>query len=273
MDFLVEEKALDLAGLQFENSLEYNLDMFYFTALENSTNIAIMESSLDNLKEKALAAMTKILTAIKNFFDKARMYLEIKVQQHQLNKKLEELKDIMAKKKSKALTKKVNYFDVKKYKEYYTDFINRYTSELIKGLNREFKTVDEYENWRVSMLNKLADFNYKLSDEEQWKLSVTINSAIDLSEKEVNNRQKNLKMVEEEGSKSIKALERFYRKIDIENSFVNYNKQNLKIFRLQNSFIGSVCTSLSQALKKVINFMCKHIILTVGVLIAIAVAL
>lgn len=273
MDFLVEEKALALASLQFENALEYNSDLCYFTALENSNNIAIMESSLDNLKEKALAAISKILVAIKNFFDKAKMYLEIKVQQTQLNKKLTELKDIMAKKKSKALNKKVNYFDVKKYKTYYTEFINRYTSELIKGLNRDFKTVDEYETWKEAMLNRLSDFNYKLSDEEQWRLSVTINSAVELSTKEAENRQKNLKMVEEEGSESIKSIEKYYKRIDVEKSFVNFDDNNLKIFRLKNSFIGTVCTKLAQALQKVIKFICKHVILSIGILLAIVIAL
>ena len=273
MDFLIEEKGIDLAVLQFENALESSSDVFYFTAIDNFYNNSIMESSLEDLKDKAITGIKKILEALKEFFKQIKIKFEVKIQQIQLNKKLEELKDIMAKKRSKALNKNINYFDIKRYKEYYKDFINRYTSELIKGLNKEFKTVEEYERWRVDMLNKLADFNYKLSDEEQWKLSVTINSAVELTSKEAENREKNLKMVEEEGSTSIKTLEKYYRKINIENSFVNYNKQNLKIFSLQNSFIGNICTKLTQAIQKVAKFICKHIIASIGILLAFLIAI
>lgn len=201
------------------------------------------------------------------------MQIEIKVQQMKLNKKLAELKDIMARKKSKVVNRKIDYISIQKYKKFYTEFIDRYTEELIKGLNKDFKTVEEYEKWRVDMLNKLADFNYKLSDEEQWKLSVTINSAVELSEKEATNRENNLKMVEQQGSKAIKRLENYYKKIDVENSFVNYDKQHLKIFSLQNTFIGSVCSKLAQAIQKVVRFICNHTIAAIGILLAFMIAI
>ena len=33
-------------------------------------------------------------------------------------------------------------------KEYYKKFINAYVSEMKAGLNKDFKTVDEFEEWK-----------------------------------------------------------------------------------------------------------------------------
>ena len=180
------------------------------------------------------------------------------MEQVKLNKKLDELKNILAVKRAKIMGKKIKYFDIKKYKSFYTDFINRYTAELKKGLNKEFKSVEEYEKWKIDMLNKLADFQFKLSDTEQWKLSVAINSAVGLTEEEAKNREKNLKMVEEHGSGAIKGLENYYKRLDNEHSFVNYNKKSLHIFKLQNSFIGLVCSKIAQCIKTIAKIITKH---------------
>jgi hypothetical protein len=273
MDFLIEEKTLDISTMQFVNEMENNGSSLVINLLESSIyDESLMETALEDFKKVATNAIEKILDALKKFFKEVKLQMDIHIQQHELNKKLEELKDIMAKKKSKVLNKKYNYFDVKKYKAYYTEFINRYTAELKKGLNRDFKTVEEYEEWKTSMLNKLSDFNYKLSDEEQWKLSITINSAVKLSEEELNNRDKNMKMIEEDGTMAIKGLEKYYKKIDTENSFVNYSGTKLKIFSLQNSFIGMICSKIAQLIKTVVNIISKHIFACITALLVILIA-
>ena len=272
MDLSFEESVLNLELLKAQDILQSESDICCLSMMEavRVNDEFVMEKSFKEFMNKAAEVFQKILAALQKFFKDMRVQIQIKCQQIQLNKKLDELKNLMAKKRSQTVNKRVDYFDIKKYKAYYTDFINRYTSELIKGMSREFNSVEEYEKWRVSMLNKLSDFNYTLSDEEQWKLSVTINSAVQLSTEEANNREKNLKMVEESGSSSIKNLERYYKKIDTENSFVNYNGTKLKIFSLQNSFIGMVCTKISDCIKKVAKFIMKH---TFGCIIALIAAL
>lgn len=272
MDFIIEEKELDLSIMESCNLIEESVSKFLICVAENSQNEFIMEASLESFKQKTLQIIEKILEALKKFFKDVKIQIEVQIQKVQLNKKLEELKDLMAKKRSKVVNKKIKYFDVKKYKQYYSDFINRYTSELIRGLNKDFKSVEEYEKWQTDMLNKLADFNYKLSDEEQWKLSVTINSAVKLTEEEVKNRDKNLKMVEDEGSESIKGLQRYYKKIDTEKSFVNYNNKKIHIFRLQNSFIGLICSKIMQCIKTIIRFITKHTFACVTTLIVFLIA-
>lgn len=275
MNELLYEKALDLDIQKFANNLSNESHLFLINLYESSrTNDyeGFMESSWEDFKEKAIIVIEKALDAIKKFFKDAKIAFDTKVQQFQLNKKMAELKDIMAKKKTKALNGKINYFDMKKYKAYYTDFINRYTAELKKGLNRDFKTVEEYETWRTDMLNKLSDFNFKLSDEEQWKLSVTINSAINLTDDEIKNRERNLKMVEESGSFAIKGLEKYYKTINPEKSFVNYNGVKLKIFSLQNSFIGMVCSKITQAIKTIVKFITKHLFVCITALLIALIA-
>lgn len=272
MDFLIEEKELDLSMMESCNLMEESISNFLIYAAENSYDEFVMEASLDSFKQKALYIIENILEALKKFFKDVKIQIEVQVQKIQLNKKLDELKDLMAKKRAKVVNKNISYFDIKKYKQYYTEFINRYTSELIKGLNKDFKSVEEYEKWQTQMLNRLADFNYKLSDEEQWKLSVTINSAVKLSEEEVKNRDKNLKMVEEQGSESIKGLQRYYKKIDTQNSFVNYKDKRFHIFKLQNSFIGLVCSKIMQCIKTIVHFITKHTFACITTLLVILIA-
>lgn len=272
MEFINEEYELDIQLMESINEFETSLDLLCIECANSYDDNVFIESTLSDFKDKVSKVIKQILESLKKFFKDVRVKISTKVQQIQLNRKLEELKDMMAKKRSKVLNKKINYFDVKKYKQYYSDFINRYVAELKSGLNKDFKSVEEYECWRIGMLNKLADFNYKLSDEEQWKLSITINSAVKLSEEEARNREKNLKMVEDDGSSAIKGIEKYYKKIDTENSFVNYDKHRLKIFKLQNSFIGFVCSKIAQCIKTIVKFITKHTFACITTLLVILIA-
>ena len=271
-DTTIEEKSLDITAMKCEHAIACYADQCAILLEEMEDSSYLIEGALEDVAKKAVSLMEKLLEELKKFFDKLYTYVHTKAQQFELNKKLDELKDIMAKKKAKALGTKASLIDIAKYKKFYTDFINRYTKEVIEGLHKDFKDVKEYEKWRADMMNKLNDFNFKLSDEEQWKLSVSINSALELTEKEAANREKNLKMVEEEGNRSIKQLEGYYKKLDNERSFVNYNKGNFKIFSLQNSFIGFVCSKIAQAIKTVANFIAKHPFVCVTFLLTLLIA-
>ena len=266
------EKEFDLCMLESVDSMLSSSNEFLLISFEHTNDEFFLEASFADFKEKVLATIKKILDAIMKFFHDLKVAVEVKAQQFKLNKKLEELKDIMAKKKAKALRSQFKLMDIAKYKSFYTDFINRYTAELIKGLNKEFKSVEEYEKWKVDMLNKLEDFNFKLSDEEQWKLSVSINSAVELTEKEAKNREANLTMVQKEGTSAIKSIEKYYKTIDPEHSFVNYSEKNLKIFNLQNSLIGRVCSKLMQCIKTIAKFISNHAFACVTALLVILIA-
>lgn len=275
MDFLIEEKSFDIATMKFSHDMETASAVFYIKSMESAgllDNDSYMEATWENIKKTASEIFQRFYEAVKKFFKEIKIKIDTAIQQQKVNKKLEELKDILAKKKSRILNKKYNYFDIKKYKMFYTDFINRYIAELKSGLNKNFKTVEEYENWKESMLNKLSDFNYKLSDEEQWKLSISINSAVQLTEEEVKNRDRNLKMVEESGTQAVKNLEKYYKKIDTEKSVVNFEKNQVKVFSMHNSFIGLVCSKIAQLMKTVANIITKHTFACITALIVILIA-
>lgn len=263
MDFLIQDKSFDLSLMKCCDELENISNKFVIECYQvndiDDKNIFI-EASFDEFKQKFSDVIRKIIESIRKFFFDIRIKLSIKIQQLQLNKKLEELKDLLAKKRSKLVNKKYNYFDIKKYKQFYTQFINSYTAELKKGLNKDFKSVEEYEAWQTYMMNKLSEFNYKLTDDEQWRISTAINSAVELTDEEFKNREKNLKMIEEDGTKKIKDIEKCYINMGTKNSVVNYNKNSMIIFRLKNSFIGRICSKLAQAMQTLIKFVTKHIV-------------
>lgn len=275
MDFLFDELVFGTTLLTCESTIQSYSDMFLIQYLESADRMSpekFMNINADELKEKLSKIVKDIVEALKKFVKDIKIKINTEIQKIQLNTKLEELKDMMAKKRSKVMNKHYNYFDIQKYKKYYTDFINRYTSELKKGLNKEFNTVEEYEKWKTEMMNKLSDFTFKLTDEEQWKLTISINSAVKLSEEEVKNRDNNLKMVEECGSDNIKGLEKYYRTLDAGKSYVNYSSNALHIFRLQNTFIGLVCSKLAQAVKTVIRFVTKHTFACITALLVVLIA-
>lgn len=274
MDFSFEESVLDLEMLKAENILQSESDLFYLSMIESADDEYVLEKSFENFKGKMLEFFQKVIDAIVKFFKDIQMKIHIRVQQIELNKKLEELKTVMAQKRSHILNKKFNYFDIKKYKEFYSSFINKYTAEFIKGMNRDFSSVEEYEKWRNEMLKKLDDFNYRLSDEEQWELSIAINNAVKLTTEEANNRERTLKMVEEDGSRAIRRLESYYSNANRdEKSFISLTEKKKKVYSLKNQFIGTITKKLSECVKKVAKFICKHILTTVVVILAFVIAL
>lgn len=275
-NWFIQEKSLDLELDKSLHEMKSVLSKGVITILESVTYDEkpelVCEATFEQIKEAGLKLFKKVLDALVEFFKQLYVQIQVKVEQIKLNKKLEELKDQMAKKRSRLTNRHYDYFDVQKYKRFYTEFINKYTSELIKGMNKDFKNVKEYETWRTSMLNKLSDFQFKLTDEEQWKLSVSINSAVHLSEEASNNRIRTLQMVHNEGSASIKQLEGYYKRINPEKSFVNLDKGKITIFSMHNSFLGLVCSKIAQLIRTVAKIITKHTFLCVTALLVVLIA-
>ena len=268
MDFIIEEKSFDLS-LTKSMAIYENASSLLEIAIFESDSDIMLEASFEEFKKKAMDAIDKIIKTVKEFCKKVRMKLDTQVQKIKLNFKLSEIKNILATKKANALGQKYNMMEIHKYKKFYRDFINKYTSEFKQGLNKKFNSVDEYITWEKSMLKKLDDFNYKLSDEEQWRLSTSVNSAIKLTSEELQNRENNLKMIEDAGCNAIDNVSKHYKKIDIDQSHANYEAQNVKITRMKNTLIGRVCCGLSNAVKHVVSFISKHTLIAFLALIAI----
>ena len=272
-NFLTIEKQSELDIEKACHQIKLTLDGFKISVMEHTNDIFIFEDSnvVHTIMEKILEFLRKVLESIKQFFINIKIEFEAKIDARKLNKQLSEMKDILAKKKSKALGQRFEYFDIQRYKKFYTEFIDRYTLELIKGLNQEFKSIDEYERWQSTMLQRLSDFNYKLSDDEQWKLSVAVNSAIELTEKEIQNREANAALVQKYGSFTIKALEKRCQGISTSN--VNYDEMRLTLLNMKNNLIATVSDKVTKAMRVVAHVIYKYPLETAGALAVLVIAL
>lgn len=279
MELFIESEEFDLGIMEFEHMTESSFSVFsldYDDAIIRTDPGFFIESSLENLKKSISNAIDKLVKMIKDFCHKVLLKMQIRSEQINLNKKLEEMKTLMAKKRSIAVNRRVDIFDINKYKKFYSEFINRYTDELIKGMDKDFSSIEAYESWRAKMLDNLSDFNFKLTDEEQWKMSIAINSAVDLTEAQIKNREKNIMMIEKEGSKSLKLLESKYKKIEVENSFIKVNGKNefkRAIFDRKHNFFMFICSKIAQTLKTLITILTKHTFLCVTALIVVLIAM
>ena len=130
------ENAFDKAISESVDNIDYLVHSYMLEfARKKNEKFEIDIPETKSFKEKMLKVFKDILDAIKKFVDGAILQIRIQAQKIKLNSKLKELKDMMAKKRSRAVNKRHNLFDIVRYKKFYTDFINRYTAELIKGLN------------------------------------------------------------------------------------------------------------------------------------------
>lgn len=281
MEFYIESEKFDIELLKFEHAMECANDICKIDFDDSLTRVnpeVFIEASLSDLKDKVSKAINKLLEMITEFCHKIRVEIQIKSQQISLNKKLKEMKDIFAKKRDRAVNKTTNFFDVYKYEQFYTDFINRYTKELIRGLDKNFTSIAEFEKWQKDMERELSDFNYKLSNEEIWSFSTAISSAVKLSEEQANNREKNIIMIEKHGNSSLKILDSEFKKINPEKFTLDVKEPKLKnkikaISNRKVSFFTFVCSKLAQAIKTVVTMVSKHAFLCVTSLLVVLIAL
>ena len=269
MDILLDCEELIFDVREFDSlnaSITANYGLLYYTEAFD------FKAAVNKVKDKICELLKKIKKAIKDFIASAKVAIETKIKQIQLNSKLKELKDMLAKKKAKAVSSKFNIVDIRKYKSYYRKYINEYSAELIKGLNKKFDSIEDFNNWQDLMKNKLAEFDFVLSDKEKWQLTTTVNAAVQLSEEEIATRNNTMKMIDGDGTKLIKELETFYGK-PANGSHLNYDTIDMEYFTSQHAFVGFICAKVQSITKKVINFCIKHPIAAVVSLLFILIAL
>lgn len=266
---LIFDVAMESSLREFDSlnaSITANYVLLYYTEAFD------FKAAVNKVKDKICELLKKIKKAIKDFIASAKVAIETKIKQIQLNSKLKELKDMLAKKKAKAVSSRFNIVDIRKYKSYYRKYINEYSAELIKGLNKKFDSIEDFNNWQDLMKNKLAEFDFILSDKEKWQLTTTVNAAVQLSEEEIATRNNTMKMIDGDETKLIKELETFYGK-PTNGSHLNYDTIDMEYFTSQHAFVGFICAKVQSITKKVINFCIKHPIAAVTSLLFILIAL
>lgn len=225
------------------------------------------ESTFKKLKEATLEVIKKVLDMIAEFCKTFKEEIQIRCEQIKLQNKMAEIKSLLAGKRSVLSRGRVSIIAITRYKIEYRRFINMYTREIIKGVNRTFNTVEEYENWRDGVISKLDDFQITLTDEERWKLSERIEVAVKLTDEEIENRDKTMKMLREEGEEPIKSLREYYYDNAHKSLAENPTVQGI-IARLKSSFVGQICNKLARCIRTAIKFVMNHTFKAIALIIA-----
>lgn len=253
----------------------YASDKFVISVMENANDPDfhfLYEMNMEDIRSAFITAIQNILDALAEFARKISVAMASAIQAKKLNEKLSEVKAIMAKNRSKFLDKKINIFDIYKFNKYYTEYINKYTKDIKDMASRKFNSIEDYEKWRDKMQEDLAEFNFKLTDEEQWKLSVSINKAIELSDDEVTNYKKNIALAHQYGEKTITDLKGSFKSEEkMSDSEVNPDTKAASLLRMSNNLVISFCNQIASIVRTVIRTIEKHPFATLAlVIVAIA---
>ncbi len=253
----------------------YASDKFVISVMENANDPDfhfLYEMNMEDIRSAFITAIQNILDALAEFARKVSVAMASAIQAKKLNEKLSEVKSIMAKNRSKFLDKKINIFDIYKFNKYYTEYINKYTKDIKDMASRKFNSIEDYEKWRDKMQEDLAEFNFKLTDEEQWKLSVSINKAIELSDDEVTNYKKNIALAHQYGEKTITDLKGSFKSEEkMSDSEVNPDTKAASLLRMSNNLVISFCNQIASIVRTVIRTIEKHPFATLAlVIVAIA---
>lgn len=253
----------------------YASDKFVISVMENANDPDfhfLYEMNIEDIRSAFITAIQNILDALAEFARKVSVAMASAIQAKKLNEKLSEVKAIMAKNRSKFLDKKINIFDIYKFNKYYIEYINKYTKDIKDMASRKFNSIEDYEKWRDKMQEDLAEFNFKLTDEEQWKLSVSINKAIELSDDEVTNYKKNIALAHQYGEKTITDLKGSFKSEEkMSDSEVNPDTKAASLLRMSNNLVISFCNQIASIVRTVIRTIEKHPFATLAlVIVAIA---
>lgn len=250
-------------------------DKFVISVMENAKDPdfqVLYEMDMESVREAFITAIQNILDALAEFTRKVIVAMSSAIQSKKLDDKLAEVKEIMAKNRAKFLDKKITIIDMAKYNKYYSDYIKKYTKQVKDMTSRKFDSIEEYEDWRDKMQQELSEFNFKLTDEEQWKLTVSINKAIELSEDEAKNYKQNIELAHQYGEKTITDLKGSFKKEEkMSDSEVNQETKAASLLRMSNNLVITCCNQIASIIRSVIRMIQKHPFATLAlVIVAIA---
>ena len=255
-DFLILEAMSDIDIITLESEFDAKYSLINEFSLSDLVNG--IKDFIDNLIEELL-----------KFFSDLMMDVEARMEANNLNKRLDALKTNMAHNRVKYAGTKLSVFSVGNYKKYYTDYITKYTLELKRGLNKEFKTVAEYEAWEEDMIAKLSDFDYKISNEERWKLTTAVNKGVTLTLSEAQHRRQNLEMVRNNGTKTLKELQEYLTGSSKRSSLIETTRDEFMWFKRKDMTIKKISRKIAMVTEKVGRFISKHTLLSILIILAI----
>lgn len=265
----IEDKVFNLSIFKVKHLLESAYSQLSISIMENTADYDLIEESFSDFAEKVHMAITRILDALKKFLTDLKIKIDAKIQQSGINKKLMDIKKALAEKKA-SLLEKCSYYDIQEYMSSYSKFIKEYTAAVKDGLNKDFKTDSEYNAWKNKMVEKMEQFKETLSNEEKWKLMRSVDTNLKYTEKEFQNRQRNLKVIEDIGNASLREIDEMSTK---KFGFgISLKPHEVEIQKRKRSFIGYICSQIAMCVRTVAKFVSKHVFLCLTAIVIAIVA-
>lgn len=269
----IEEMTLDVSLLKLEHYYESEIEFLELSMLDPSIDELFMEFTFEDFKNKIIELGKKAMEALKKFLKEVSLKIDTKIQQMKINKKFDELKKLLAKKRAKVTESKFTFVDIRKYKKYYKKFMNTYIAELKKGLNKDFKSVEEFDKWKNKMTSELCEFNYTLTDQERWTLTSAVNDAVQLSEEELKNKNESLKKIKDDTSRVIDDISNTVINSSATKSVLDAKDKTMRLFSGKQSLVGFVISKICQGIKTLVSFVTKHTFACIAGLIVLLIAL
>lgn len=186
----------------------------YFESGEDSDNMFMEDANkfLDSVKE----FFKNLRDAISSLFMKLMDGLKLKMEEHEVNKKIKDAKKNLAEIKASGNDKKVKFFDTAKYMRNYTKFTNEYVKSIKELYSKEYKDLVEYENSMKRVEDKLEKL-YKeldLDNEEAYIIMMNATNVVSFSDKELNNIEKLTRMLKDKALEEMNQMENLTDKED-----------------------------------------------------------
>ena len=191
--FMEFELGMQILEHNYETSME-KLSI-YLEEAEMLEEQGYFEESVDDVFTEA---GKNFLQIIKDFFkglvEKIRKLIadikykhQINVAKKDINKRLKEFKKTLAANKAYAKGEKVTVFNTSRYVKEYTKYINMAVEETKKVFNKKYTSLEELEKAYTESDGRLREMakKMKFSDDEVWTITINLQEAVVITEKEL----------------------------------------------------------------------------------------
>ena len=194
----------DICFMEFELGMQI-LEHNYETSMEK-LSIYLEEAAMleeqgyfeESVDDVFTEAGKNFLQIIKDFFkglvEKIRKLIadlkykhQINVAKKNINKRLKEFKKTLAANKAYAKGEKVTVFNTSRYVKEYTKYINMAVEETKKVFNKKYTSLEELEKAYTESDRRLVEMakKMKFSDDEVWTITINLQEAVVITEKEL----------------------------------------------------------------------------------------
>lgn len=188
----------ELNTMKAEHMFESTFDAFSL----KSTQLLAMESTMDGdeFNDIIIEEASKFVNSVKEFFEilieNARKLIRdvstkfmIDIESRSVNKRLKDMKRLLAEGKYAFTKEKVTSLSIKEYLKAYTSYINAHVAEYKKLYSKEYNSIDEYEDAYELANERLENkrIELKIDKVDTYMIAINAVDAIQLTETELKN--------------------------------------------------------------------------------------